>query len=517
MREEESRPGVPAPSNAPKSHGMFWFLLGLCVAGAVAFGVHRYGTSSAGDGAAVPEASGASGAQAGAGQRSGQTPEKGSYQGKRGGSGSWDKSGGGMQGPRSVPVVVSTVKRGDLPVHLDAPGTVIALNTVTVRTRVDGQVVKVNYEEGQLVHAGDSLVEIDPRSFEVAVAQAEANLAKAKADAEQARAALGKDQAQSVNANLELERDTTLLAKKMVSKEDYDSHKYQAAALEATLKADEANIKAAEESVHSVQTAIDSAKLQLSYCHILAPVSGRIGLRLVDQGNMVRAADSTGLAVITQVDPITVTFSLAEDDLPQVLKANAGESKLPVEVWNRDRSTRLASGTLKAADSQIDLSTLTLKFKAIFDNADLALFPNQAVNVRLLVDTKKDVLLIPPAAVQRAPSERGQPQSTFVYVVKAEGTVEMRTIKVGLVEGDNASVEEGLADGEVVVVQGVDKLENGMKVTTPGSDAVKASPAPESQAAPSAGTAEPAAAPAQGTPGPEGAPHSGGAGKRRNH
>jgi len=301
---------------------------------------------------------------------------------------------------------------------------------VTVRARVDGEILKVNYKEGQMVKEGDLLVRIDPRPFEVQLTQAEGQLAR--------------DQAALKNAQLDVAR-------------------YKAAGKAATqqqLDTAEAAVAESEGAIKTDQGQIDSAKLQLVYCRVTAPVSGKIGLRLVDVGNVVHAADVNGLAVITQIEPITATFSLAQDFLQQILKAEAAGQQLPVDVFDVGKSDLLASGTLLAIDSQIDLVTLTAKFKAVFKNKDHALFPNQAINARMLVDTKKDTVLIPAAAIQRSPT------TAFVYVVKPDNTVEMRPITPGPIEGNDASVEQGLSPDVFVVVQGVVKLEPGSTVST---------------------------------------------------
>jgi multidrug efflux system membrane fusion protein len=334
-----------------------------------------------------------------------------------------------------VPVVIAKAKRGDMPIYLDAPGTVVARNIVTVRTRVDGQILKVHYEEGQSVKEGDLLVEIDPRPFQVQLTQAQGQLAR--------------DEASLKNAKLDLTRYQA--AGKGATQQQVDTAAAAVAQFEGAVKTD--------------QGQIDSAKLQLVYCQVTAPITGTIGLRLVDAGNIVHASDTTGLAVIAQMEPITVVFGLAEDFLPEVMKPfNAGE-KLVVEVRNRDRTMLLATGTLLAVDSTIDLVTLTARFKAVFDNKDHTLFPNQAVNVRLLVDTKKDVVLIPASGVQTSPT------TPFVYVVnEAESTVEMRPVTVGPIEGDTASILDKLSPDETVVIGGADKLEPGAKVVLSGAE-----------------------------------------------
>jgi multidrug efflux system membrane fusion protein len=332
---------------------------------------------------------------------------------------------------RAVPVVATAVRQGNMDIYLNGLGSVTAFNMVTVRTRVDGQLIKVAFQEGQLVHQGDLLAEIDPRPFQVQLAQAEGQLAK--------------DEAMLKNARIDLERYRVLLAQDSVAKQQLDSQTATVNQFEGVIRSDQAQI--------------DNAKLQLTYSRITAPITGRIGLRLVDPGNVVRANDpNNGLAVITQLQPIAVVFNVPEDDLPQVLKKMRTGQKLVVEAYDRNLKNKLAPGTLLTIDNQIDPNTGTVKCKAVFPNEDNALFPNQFVNARLLVDTKKDASIVPSAAVQRSP------QGTFVYVVKDDTTVEMRNVVVGPSEGDTVAIDKGLAPGEVVVIEGVDKLQRGMKV-----------------------------------------------------
>ena len=341
------------------------------------------------------------------------------------------KKGKGGGGGGAVPVVAAVAKRGDMPVYLDGLGSVQAFYTVTLKTRVDGQIMKVYFEEGQFVKEGDPLIEIDPRPFEVQKEQAEAQLAR--------------DQALLANARLDLERYQVLFKQEAVPKQTLDTQVATVNQTEAVIKSD--------------QAAIDSAKLQLVYAHITSPITGRIGLRLVDPGNVVHASDTNGLAVITQLQPIAVVFNIAEDSLPQVTRKMAVGEKLPVYAYDRTLKTRLAVGTLATIDNQIDQTTGTVRFKGVFENKDLALFPNQFVNARLLIDTKRGATLIPTAAIQRSPD------STFVYVVKDDNSVEIHNIKQGVTEGDEAAVDSGLAPGDKVVVDGIDKLQQGSKVS----------------------------------------------------
>ena len=337
----------------------------------------------------------------------------------------------GRQGPPPVPVLADTARKGDFPVYFQGLGTVTAMNTVTVRSRVDGELVKIHFTEGREVSEGDLLAEIDPRSYKAELAQAEGQLKR--------------DQAQLINAKQELARYKVLLP--------------QDSATPQQVEAKEALVRQYEAAIKIDQGKIDAVRLQLSYCRITAPVGGRLGLRLVDQGNMVRAADSTGLVVITQVRPISVLFTVTESQLPRVLQgmrramdgAESGGGSLPVEAWDRTRRTLLSTGILLTTDNRIDTATGTLKLKASFANDDYALFPNQFVNARILVDTVRDAVLVPTAAVQHA--TRG----AFVYAV-VNGVAELRDIALGESNDTVTAVTKGLAPGDVVVTDGVDRL-----------------------------------------------------------
>ena len=354
------------------------------------------------------------------------------------------KAAGKGKTPPPVPVVVDEAKAGAFPVYLTGLGTVTPLSTVTVRSRVDGQLVNVAFREGQLVKAGDLLAQIDPRPFQVQLTQAEGQLAK--------------DQAVLTNAKLDEVRFKNLVDQGLAPQQQLD--------------AQTALVGQAAASIESDRGAIEGAKLNLTYARITAPVSGRTGLRLVDAGNIVHATDPGGIVVLTQLDPVAVVFTLPEDSLQAVLPKLRADAALPVEAWDRDLKNRLETGKLLTVDNQIDPSTGTVRLKAVFDNHQGALFPNQFVNVRLLIETLQGVVIVPTAAVQRTTT------GAVIYVVDADGTVAMRPVEVAQSSGRGAVVTKGVAAGDVVVVDGVDKLQNGSKVVARKAGERSASPRP---------------------------------------
>ena len=388
--------------------------------------------------------------------------------------------------PSSIPVIAAEVRRSDVSVYLTGLGSVSPLHTVTLKSRVDGQLMEVLFQEGQMVRRDDLLITIDSRPFDVQLAQAKANLARDMAQVQQVEAILTKDitQVQQAEANLakdiaqskfaeeEVRRYAYLVEQNYVAKEQYEQMRTNAEALAAGIQADKAAVenaravlqvdRAAIENAKAVvrasEAAVENAKIQLTYCRITSPITGRIGLRLVDAGNIVRASDSNGLVVITQLQPITVIFSIAEDNLPPVLVKLRNNERLRVEAFDREQKQKLAEGYLLTADNQIDSSTGTVRLKAIFPNEKNELFPNQFVNARLLVDVRREAIVVPAAAVQRGP------QGTFVYVVKADQTAKVQPITVGEVQGGEAFIKTGLQPGELVVVDGAERLREGSRL-----------------------------------------------------
>jgi len=391
---------LPAPptSRKPKKRGLIWVVFLLIVAGVAGYAVWRASHPA-------PVAGGAGGGG-----------------GRRGGGA------GGQLGP--VPVVVSKVARSSIPVFLNGLGNVTAFYTVTVKSRVDGQIMKVDFNEGDLVHEGQLLIEIDPRPYQVQLELAEGTLAR--------------DQAMLNNARLDLQRYQTLLAQDAIPKQQLDTQTALVAQFEGNIKQDTANI--------------DSAKLNLTYAKVVAPITGVVGLRQVDPGNIVHASDANGMIVITQLQPISVLFTIPEDNLPQVTQKLRAGAKLPVDAYNRDNSKKIASGALVTLDNQIDSTTGTSKLKAVFKNTDNALFPQQFVNIRLLVDTLGNQQTVPNVAIQN-----GQ-QGTFVYAVDQDSRVHLKPVQVGITTETTSQILGGLTDGDRVVVDGTDRLIEGARV-----------------------------------------------------
>ena len=371
------------------------------------------------------------------------------------GAASKGKGGAGAgSGGFAVPVIVATAQRGDLPVYFNGLGTVTAFNTVTVRSRVDGQLISVAFKEGQFVHEGDLLAQIDPRPFQVQL--------------EQALGQLAKDQAQRRDAEVNLERFKLLFKEGVIPQQQLDTQAALVGQFDGAIASDQATI--------------NNAKLQLTYSHITAPISGRIGLRLVDAGNIVHASDTNGLLVITQLQPVSVIFSLPQDQLPMVNAKLRSGVQLPVDAYDRDDTARIATGKLQTIDNQIDVTTGTYKLKSIFSNEDNALFPNQFVNVHLLVDTKRNLIIVPVAAIQRGP------QGTYVYAAGSDNTAKIRSVTIAQTTGDNVGLNAGLNPGDVVVIDGQDKLQDGSKinpspVTGANGPARSSAPSPAGQGA----------------------------------
>ncbi|OFT76936.1 MdtA/MuxA family multidrug efflux RND transporter periplasmic adaptor subunit, partial [Burkholderia sp. HMSC10F09] len=370
----------------------------------------------------------------------------------------------GRGGPAAManvpqPVQVAAATRGEMPVVLSALGTVTPLANVTVKTQLSGYLQSVAFKEGQIVKKGDLLAQIDPRPYQVALENAEGTLAR--------------DQALLATARLDLKRYRTLLSQDSIASQTVDTQASLVKQYEGTVKTD--------------QAAVDSAKLNLTYARIVAPVSGRVGLRQVDPGNYVTPGDTNGIVVITQLQPMSVIFTTSEDNLPQILKqVNAGQ-KLSVTAYNRNNTIPLETGSLETLDNQIDTSTGTVKLRATFDNKEGLLFPNQFVNTRLLVDVIRDATIVPTSAVLTG--SIGQ----FVYIVKPDNTVTVRKVKVGPVDGERTSIVDGVAVGERVVTDGSDRLREGAKISIPADQPKGASGAHGASAASAASAASGAA------------------------
>jgi membrane fusion protein, multidrug efflux system len=354
---------------------------------------------------------------------------------------------GGRFGGGPMPVIAASARAGDMPITLIGLGTVTPLATVTVQSQISGQIMHISFKEGQSVKAGDPLILIDPRPYDVAL--------------EQAQGALARDKALLANARVDLERYQTLFAQDSIAEQ-------QLATQKSLVAQDEGNVK-------TDQGQIDAAKLNLVYCHIVSPITGRVGLQQINVGNYVTPAEPNGLVVVTQLQPITVVFTLPEDEIPPLLKRVHAGATLPVTAWDRSNTQQLATGALQSIDSQIDTTTGTIRLKAIFPNTDEALFPQQFVNVVLLLDTLHGATLIPQAGVQR-----GAP-GTYAYVVNADQTVSVRKVTLGPGDATNVSISSGLKPGESVVVDGADKLKDGAKVLLRQSTAGRGSGAGQGQ------------------------------------
>jgi multidrug efflux system membrane fusion protein len=342
-----------------------------------------------------------------------------------------------------TPVAIAQAQQGDMPVTINGLGTVTPLAMVTVRTQIGGQLVQIGFQEGQEVNKGDFLAQIDPRPYQAALDQAQGQLLR--------------DQAQLANARRDLARFNRLVAENSIAQQQRDTQEALVHQLEGTVATD--------------QGIVDNAKLNLAYCRIVAPVSGRVGLRQVDAGNYVQVSDTNGIVVITQLKPISAIFSLPEDNLQTIMKRLGAGATLQVVAFDRSGVNKLAAGTLVTVDNQIDPTTGTVKFRAQFDNNDEVLFPNQFVNIQLLVDTLHGATLVPSSAVQR-----GAP-GTFVYLVIPDDTVSVQAVKLGPDDGERVAIADGLAPGDKVVVDGADKLREGAKVTLPTAPGAAQQPA----------------------------------------
>lgn len=355
------------------------------------------------------------------------------------------KQGAGRFGAGApTPVGIATAAKGEVPVVIRALGTVVPLQTVNVKTQITGQLIKVEFKEGQMVKQGDLLAVVDPRPYDVALQQAVGQQQK--------------DEALLKNAQLDLERYRKLVSQDSIARQQLDTQQSLVRQYEAALVID--------------QAAVDAAKLNVTYTKIVAPLTGRIGLRTVDPGNYVSMSDATSICIIIQVQPISVLFTIPEDTLPSVRERLRAGAKLEVRVLDRAQKNELGVGRLDTYDNIIDITTGTVKLRAVFDNKDETLFPNQFVNVRLLVDTVKDATVVPVAAIQR-----GQP-GTFVYLVKGDDTVEIRVVELGATDGEKVQVVKGLQPGDQVVIDGTDRLRDGAKIRRPGGGPPRAASGP---------------------------------------
>jgi membrane fusion protein, multidrug efflux system len=406
-------------------------------------------------------------------------------------------------------VVAVAAKKADFNMYITGLGSVTPVNAVTIKSRVDGQLMEVHFQEGQIIRRGGLVAIIDPRPFEAQLSQAQAALERDTSQVQQAQAILSRDlsQVQQAEANLkkdmaqakyaeeDVRRYAYLIEKDYVPKQQYDQSRTNAEALAATVQADRAAVENARATVQADRAAVENAKatvrastaavenarIQLSYCRITSPITGRVGLRLVDPGNIVRASDATGLVVITQLQPISVVFPIPQDNLPAVLARLKSKEPMPVEAFDRDMKQRIAVGSLFTVDNQIDPATGTVRLKAIFPNEGNELFPNQFVNARLLVGVKQGVIVIPSPAIQRGP------QGTFVYVVKEDRTVAVRPVEVAEIHEGEASLKNGLAPGEVVVTDGAERLREGARVDIKGGGGAGRAPAAPGQTPPAGG------------------------------